>query len=129
MMDTLTPELPPVVVAAGQRPPRIWKFWGTALWGLLIFMAMFVVWPMRLCAAWAFLKMKRWGFRWMIITSWAYIMIWLGYVVNMVVNFPNRFGASIFGVTGWWVFDIFYMTPFLTLPWLYALDKRRWSRF
>jgi len=25
--------------------------------------------------------------------------------------------------------DIFYMTPFLTLPWLYALDKRRWSRF
>jgi hypothetical protein len=25
-----------------QRPPRIWKFWGTALWGLFIFAAMFV---------------------------------------------------------------------------------------
>lgn len=25
-----------------QRPPRIWKFWGTALWGLVIFAAMFV---------------------------------------------------------------------------------------
>jgi uncharacterized protein len=24
------------------RPPRIWKFWGTALWGLFIFAAMFV---------------------------------------------------------------------------------------
>jgi membrane protease YdiL (CAAX protease family) len=24
-----------------QRPPRIWKFWGTALWGLFIFGAMF----------------------------------------------------------------------------------------
>src|SRR6195952_5868093 len=25
-----------------QRPPRVWKFWGTALWGLFIFAAMFV---------------------------------------------------------------------------------------
>src|ERR1700675_601537 len=25
-----------------QRPPRIWKFWGTALWGLFIFAAMFL---------------------------------------------------------------------------------------
>jgi membrane protease YdiL (CAAX protease family) len=29
-------------VAAKQRPPRIWKFWGTLLWGLFIFAAMFV---------------------------------------------------------------------------------------
>jgi uncharacterized protein len=29
---------PPIHV---QRPPRVWKFWGTALWGLLIFAAMF----------------------------------------------------------------------------------------
>ncbi len=28
--------------AAIQRAPRIWKFWGTALWGLFIFAAMFV---------------------------------------------------------------------------------------
>jgi len=28
--------------AAAPRPPRIWKFWGTALWGLFIFAAMFV---------------------------------------------------------------------------------------
>ena len=41
-MDSLTPEFPPVVVAAGQRPPRIWKSWGTALWGLFIFGGMFV---------------------------------------------------------------------------------------
>ena len=25
-----------------QRPPRVWKFWGTALWGLFIFAGMFV---------------------------------------------------------------------------------------
>jgi CAAX protease family protein len=41
-MDALTPENPPVMVAPGQRPPRVWKFWGTALWGLFIFGGMFV---------------------------------------------------------------------------------------
>ena len=25
-----------------QRPPRVWKFWGTALWGLFVFAAMFM---------------------------------------------------------------------------------------
>src|SRR5271155_2628940 len=41
-MDSLNPEsLPPVTVTPLPRPPRIWKFWGTALWGLFIFAAMF----------------------------------------------------------------------------------------
>jgi hypothetical protein len=86
------------------------------------------VFPARMAAAYGFLKLKRWGYQWMIITSWAYIFLWLGYLVNMLANFPERFGASVFGVTGWWVFDIWYMTPFVILPWLYALDKRRWCR-
>jgi CAAX protease family protein len=43
-MDFLDPASP---VALGpavpvRRPPRIWKFWGTALWGLVVFGAMFV---------------------------------------------------------------------------------------
>ncbi|HZC96786.1 MAG TPA: CPBP family intramembrane glutamate endopeptidase, partial [Bradyrhizobium sp.] len=41
-MDSLNPENPPVTVAPAQRPPRIWKFWGTALWGLFMFSGMFV---------------------------------------------------------------------------------------
>ena len=32
----------PIPVIRTQRPPRIWKFWGTALWGLFIFAVMFV---------------------------------------------------------------------------------------
>src|SRR5258706_4346688 len=36
----VAPALTPTIGA--QRPPRIWKFWGTALWGLFIFAAMFV---------------------------------------------------------------------------------------
>jgi membrane protease YdiL (CAAX protease family) len=42
LMDSLNPaSLPPLDVSA-ERPPRIWKFWGTALWGLFIFAGMFV---------------------------------------------------------------------------------------
>jgi membrane protease YdiL (CAAX protease family) len=41
-MDSLDPAHPPLMVIPAQRPPRIWKFWGTALWGLFIFAAMFV---------------------------------------------------------------------------------------
>jgi uncharacterized protein len=29
-------------VMPSKRPPRIWKFWGTAAWGLFIFAAMFI---------------------------------------------------------------------------------------
>src|ERR1700686_1306045 len=46
-MDSLEIPAGPVAPALAprigvQRPPRIWKFWGTALWGLFIFAAMFV---------------------------------------------------------------------------------------
>ena len=44
-MDTLEVTADPATrppVIRGQRPPRIWKFWGTLLWGLFIFAAMFV---------------------------------------------------------------------------------------
>ncbi|MEB4212162.1 hypothetical protein [Mycobacterium sp. 94-17] len=86
------------------------------------------IFPARMAAAWAFLKLRRWGLRWMIITGWAYVFLWVGYLANLMMNFPHRFGNTLYGVTGWWVFDIFYMTPFIQLPWLYALDKRRWNK-
>lgn len=44
MMDSVTPAsavaAPPDI--PDQRPPRVWKFWGTTLWGLFIFVAMFL---------------------------------------------------------------------------------------
>lgn len=86
------------------------------------------IFPARMASAWAFLKLKRWGLRWMIITGWAYVFLWVGYLGNLIMNFPYRFGNTLYGVTGWWIFDIYYMTPFIQLPWLYALDKRRWNR-
>jgi uncharacterized protein len=44
-MDSLNPASPvvvPPVIPDQPRPPRIWKFWGTALGGLFIFAGMFV---------------------------------------------------------------------------------------
>jgi membrane protease YdiL (CAAX protease family) len=40
-MDSLNPESPPVAASPPPLPPRVWKFWGTTLWGLFIFAAMF----------------------------------------------------------------------------------------
>jgi membrane protease YdiL (CAAX protease family) len=40
-MDSLNLENPPLLVRP-ECPRRVWKFWGTALWGLFIFAAMFV---------------------------------------------------------------------------------------
>ena len=40
-MDSLDPASPLAPAVPVQRPPRIWKFWGTALWGLVVFGAMF----------------------------------------------------------------------------------------
>src|SRR6266436_4467212 len=39
-MDSV--EIPASVLTPAVRNPRIWKFWGTALWGLFIFAAMFL---------------------------------------------------------------------------------------
>jgi uncharacterized protein len=40
-MDSFNPDNPPVVVAADQPRRHVWKFWGTALWGLFAFAALF----------------------------------------------------------------------------------------
>jgi uncharacterized protein len=40
-MDSLNPENSPFLVAPDAQAPRVWKFWGTALWGFVVFAAMF----------------------------------------------------------------------------------------
>lgn len=41
-MDSLNPENPPIRVAPAQSLRGPWKFWGTTLWGLFIFGAVFI---------------------------------------------------------------------------------------
>jgi uncharacterized protein len=41
-MDSLNPESPIVAEPPATSGPRVWKFWGTAFWGLVVFAAMFL---------------------------------------------------------------------------------------
>jgi CAAX protease family protein len=41
-MDSLNTASAPLTLSAPQHAPRVWKFWGTALWGLFVFGGMFV---------------------------------------------------------------------------------------
>ena len=41
LMDSLNPPALPVAEIPAERPPRIWKFWGTCFWGLFVFAGMF----------------------------------------------------------------------------------------
>jgi uncharacterized protein len=40
-MDSLNPENPPELVAPAPSRRHVWKFWGTALWGVFVFAALF----------------------------------------------------------------------------------------
>jgi len=41
-MDSLNPESPIVAESPVAPTPRVWKFWGTAFWGFVVFAGMFV---------------------------------------------------------------------------------------
>ncbi|WP_067889621.1 hypothetical protein [Nocardia vaccinii] len=85
--------------------------------------SIFVVFPMRIAAAIAFLQMKRWGYQWTIVTCWFGVVIWVGYIVNMTLYADIRFDATVVPVIGWWLFNIFYITPFLAIPYLHTVDR------
>jgi hypothetical protein len=98
-----------------------------------IYMAMFVLWPMRLCAAWAFLQMKQWGFRWMIITTWMLVLFWVGWTTNGLMHFEERFGAAggepEFGYLGYWIFNsVFILGPVAMVPYLYTVKPKLWNK-
>ncbi|MFD1815521.1 hypothetical protein [Rhodococcus gannanensis] len=83
----------------------------------------FVVFPMRVAAAIAFLQMKRWGHQWLTVTCWFGVVIWVGYITNMTVYADLRFTGTILPVFGWWLYDIFYITPFLAIPYLHTVNR------
>lgn len=94
------------------------------MWQLL---AVFVVMPMRVVSAWAFLQMKTWGLHFMKISSWLYLLLWTGYTMALSLDFQERMATSEFGM-GWWLFNLFYLSPMFVLPYLYTVDKRQWNR-
>lgn len=92
------------------------------------FLAVFILMPMRIVSAWAFLQMRTWGLHFMKISAWLYLFLWAGYTMAMSLDFPTRMANSEFGVVGWWLFNLFYLSPVFVLPYLYTVDKSRWNR-
>ena len=90
--------------------------------------SIFLLFPMRIAACWAFMRMKRWGLQYLIFTSWLYCFMWIGYLVDKSMTFTQRFGYTEFGFMGFWMFNIFFWTPFLMLPYLYTVRRQDWSR-
>ena len=85
------------------------------------------VFTMRIAAGIGFLQMKRWGHQWMIITCWMGVVIWIGYVFNMTMFADVRYAGVVFPVIGWWLYDIFYITPFLAIPYLHTVNREIFS--
>jgi hypothetical protein len=91
------------------------------------YLAVFILMPMRIVSAWAFLQMRTWGLHFMKISGWLYLFLWVGYTMAMSLDFPERMANSEFGM-GWWLFNLFYLSPMFVLPYLYTVDKSKWNR-
>lgn len=92
------------------------------------YLAVFILMPMRVVSAWAFMQMRTWGLHFMKVSGWLYLFLWVGYTMAMSMDFPERVARSEFGVAGWWLFNLFYLSPLFVLPYLYTVDKTRWRR-
>jgi hypothetical protein len=86
-----------------------------------------IVFCMRMAAAIGFLQMKRWGHQWLIVTCWFGCIVWVGYNTNMTIYGDVRFAHVTFPVWGWWIYDIFYITPFLAIPYLHTVNREIFS--
>ena len=86
-----------------------------------------IVFSMRLAAGIGFLQMKRWGQQWLVVTCWFGIVAWAGYIANMTVFADVRYTGVVFPVIGWWLYDIFYITPFLAIPYLHSVNREIFS--
>jgi hypothetical protein len=84
--------------------------------------------PIKLAACFGFLKMKRWGLQWMIISYWMYFLIWMIYLPNMLFDFPLRYGASGTGVLGFWLLvNVPFLGPLVLLPYLHTVRGEDWE--
>jgi hypothetical protein len=92
-----------------------------------VMVCVLIAFPMRIAAAIAFLQMKRWGHQWLIVTCWFGIIVWMGYIFNMTMYADVRYTAVGFPVIGWWAFNVFYITPFLAIPYLHTVNREIFS--
>jgi hypothetical protein len=92
-----------------------------------IIVCIVVVFPMRIAAAIGLLQMKRWGHQWTIVTCWFGVISWMGYILNMTMYADVRYAGVALPVIGWWLYNIFYITPFLAIPYLHTVNREIFS--
>ena len=97
---------------------------GEKAWEVALILTVFT---MRIAAAIGFLQMKRWGHQWLIVTCWFGVVIWIGYTFNMTMYADVRYAGVVLPVIGWWLYDIFYITPFLAIPYLHTVNREIFS--
>lgn len=95
------------------------------MWQVL---AVAILMPMRIVGSWAFLQLRRWGLHFMQVTGWLYLMLWVGYTMAMSLDYQQRLGASLYHVPGWWLYNLFYLSPVFVIPYAYTVDERFWRR-
>jgi len=87
-----------------------------------------MLFPMRIVASVAFMSMRSWGLHFMKVTSWMYVFLWVGYAATLSLEFDQRLRPADLPVLGWWLYNMLYFTPMLTLPYFYTVSKARWNR-
>ncbi|AXQ30058.1 hypothetical protein D0B54_15880 [Solimonas sp. K1W22B-7] len=97
---------------------------GEKAWEIALIPVLFCA---RLAAAIGLLQMKRWGQQWLIVTCWMGVIVWTGYNTNMTIFADVRYAGVVFPVWGWWIYDIWYITPFLSLPYLHTVNREIFS--
>lgn len=91
------------------------------MWGVLL------MYPMRIAAAWGFLRMKRWGLQAMIYSSFFHMAFWVGYLTLYCIQFEVEAGASLFGPVGFWAIALPMSSCFVELPYLLMVNRRWFS--
>lgn len=86
-----------------------------------------ILMPIRIVAAIAFLQMRKIGYQYLVITTWMYMAVWVAYAASMALEFDHRLGNTLYGVTGWWAYNLPFMLLWLVLPYLMTIDKRQFS--
>ena len=93
-----------------------------------VWVSVLMIFPMRIAAAWAFMNFRSWGLHFMKVTSWLYVLLWLGYTYMLAIDFEERLRPADFGMAGYWLYNIFYFTPMFTLPYFYTVNRKHWNR-
>jgi hypothetical protein len=84
--------------------------------------------PIKMVAAWGFLKMKQWGLQWTLISYWMYFAFWMCYLANIMMQFPLRFGSSSYGTIGFWLLvNVPFLGPLALLPYLHTVRRDLWK--